>query len=73
MSIAPTLSGSSLESSLPYHFVCLDEAGYCLSEGPLLLEDDREAVAHATRILAGSMLVAIYQDGRKVSTLAKLC
>ena len=68
-----TLAQPLSEAYLPYHFVCLDEAGYCVSEGPLLLEDDKEAIAHATRILTGAMLVAIYQDGRKVSTLAKLC
>ena len=73
MTIATALPEPMIESLLAYHFVCLDEAGYCLSEGPLLLEDDKEAIAHATRILAGAMLVAIYQDGRKVSTLAKLC
>lgn len=73
MTIALAFSEPLLEQYLPYHFVCLDEAGYCLSEGPLLLEDDREAIAHATRILEGAMLVAVYQDGRKVSTLAKLC
>lgn len=57
----------------PYYFVRLDEAGYCLSEGPLLLEDDNDAMAHARVILDGAMLVAVYRDGRKVSILAKLC
>jgi len=57
----------------PYYFVRLDEAGYCLSEGPLLLEGDNDAIAHARVMLDGAMLVAVYRDGRKVSTLAKLC
>jgi len=69
MTIVPTFP----EAYLPYHFVRLDDAGYCLSEGPLLLGDDDEAIALARCILEGSMLVAVYQDGRKVSTLAKLC
>jgi hypothetical protein len=69
MTIAPIFP----EAYLPYHFVSLDEAGYCLSEGPLLLGDDDEAIALARCILEGAMLVAVYQDGRKVSTLAKLC
>ena len=56
-----------------YYFVRLDEAGYCLSEGPLLLEDDNDAIAHARVMLDGATLVAIYRDGHKVSTLAKLC
>lgn len=57
----------------PYYFVRLDEAGYCLSEGPLLLEGDKDAIAHARIILEGAMLVAVYRDGQKVSMLAKLC
>jgi hypothetical protein len=58
----------------PYIFVRLDEAGYCLSEGPLQLGDDHQAFAHARRTLeAGAMLVAVYQDGHKVAMMAKLC
>jgi hypothetical protein len=58
----------------PYYFVRLDEAGYCLSEGPLLLDDDHEAGAHARRTLAaGAMLVAVYQNGHRVAMMAKLC
>ncbi|MGZ3275216.1 MAG: hypothetical protein ACXU82_18640 [Caulobacteraceae bacterium] len=57
----------------PYYFVHLDEAGYCLSEGPLLLEGDDDAISHARDILDGAMLVAVYRDGHRVSTLAKLC
>jgi hypothetical protein len=57
----------------PYYFVRLDEAGYCMSEGPLLLEDDNDAIAHARVMLDGATLVAVYRDGHKISTLAKLC
>jgi hypothetical protein len=64
---------SPFDAYAPYYFVRLDEAGYCLSEGPLLLGGDDEAIALARHILTSAMLVAIYQDGRKVSLLVKLC
>ena len=63
-----------LEPYSPYYFVRLDGAGYCLSEGPVLLGDHGEAIAHARVMMAaGAMLVAVYQDGHKVSMMAKLC
>jgi len=73
MSIAMALAEALLEPALPYHFVRLDEAGYCLSEGPVMLEDDKQAIAHARLMLSSAMLVAVYQGGRKVSMMAKLC
>lgn len=73
MTIALALPEPVLDSCLPYHFVRLDEAGYCLSEGPVLLSGDDEALVLARHFLASAMLVAVYQDGRKVSMLVKLC
>ena len=73
MPAAPALADLFLEACSPYYFVRLDDAGYCLSEGPLLLKDEDDAVAHARRTLeTGAMLVAVYQGGRKVAMMAKL-
>jgi hypothetical protein len=63
---------SDLEPCLAYHFVYLDEAGHFHSTGQHLFADDDAALGHARRLLQGAALVVVYQDGRKVSMLAKL-
>jgi hypothetical protein len=73
MTIALALPEPLLEPGSPYYFVVLDEVGYCLSDGPLLLGGDEDAFAIARHILRGAMLVAVYRDGRKIATLTKLC
>jgi hypothetical protein len=63
---------SDLGSCLAYHFVYLDESGHFHSTGQHLFADDDGALCHARRLLQGAALVVVYQDGRKVSMLAKL-